>query len=49
MMTNDTFPCVVSGRITSRAKHIMDKEGFNVRDAVEWFVDQNAALRKKWK
>ena len=46
-MTNDTFPCVVSGRITSRAKHIMDKEGFNVRDAVEWFVDHKCSPKKK--
>ena len=46
-MVGDTFPCVVSGRVTARAKYTMEKEGFNVRDAVEFFVDHKCSPKKK--
>lgn len=38
MRTGDDFPCVVSGRVTTRAKTLMKKYGFTVRDAVEWYL-----------
>ncbi|MBQ2653272.1 MAG: hypothetical protein IJF83_06940 [Methanobrevibacter sp.] len=47
MQVGDTFPCVVSGRVTNRAKYLMKKEGFSVRDAVEWFVDARCSNKKK--
>ena len=47
MITTQTFPCVVSGRVTQRAKTIMEQEGFNVRDAVEWFVDFRVSEKKR--
>lgn len=38
MRTGDDFPAVVSGRVTARAKKLMDEYGFTVRDAVEWYL-----------
>lgn len=38
MRAGDDFPCVVSGRVTTRAKTLMKKYGFTVRDAVEWYL-----------
>ena len=38
MRTGDDFPEVVSGRVTARAKKLMNEYGFTVRDAVEWYL-----------
>lgn len=38
MRAGDDFPEVVSGRVTTRAKTLMKKYGFTVRDAVEWYL-----------
>lgn len=38
MRTGDDFPAVVSGRVTARAKKLMDEYEFTVRDAVEWYL-----------
>lgn len=38
MRSGDDFPCVVSGRVTARAKQLMSEYGFTVRDAVEWYL-----------
>lgn len=38
MRSGDNFPCVVSGRVTARAKKLMKEYGFTVRDAVEWYL-----------
>lgn len=38
MIAGDDFPCVVSGRVTARAKKLMNEYGFTVRDAVEWYL-----------
>ena len=47
MICGDTFPCVVSGRITSRAKSLMDVYGFTVRDAVEWYIAYKVDPKKR--
>lgn len=47
MRSGDDFPCVVSGRVTARAKKLMNVYGFSVRDAVEWFVDNYCNPKKK--
>lgn len=47
MQVGDNFPCVISGRVTSRAKYLMKEEGFSVRDAVEWFVNARVSDKKK--
>lgn len=51
MNTQDNFPEVVSGRITTRAKKLMDKYGLTVRFCVEQCIDmyvskQNRLLEK---
>ena len=38
MRAGDDFPEVVSGRVTARAKQLMNDYGFTVRDAVEWYL-----------
>lgn len=47
MRTGDDFPCVVSGRVTARAKQLMNDYGFTVRDAVEWYLIYMVDPRKK--
>lgn len=47
MRTGDDFPAVVSGRVTARAKALMDAYGFNVRDAVEWYLIYKVDQKKK--
>lgn len=52
MNTQDNFPEVVSGRITTRAKKLMDKYGLTVRFCVEHCIDmyvskQNQRLLEK--
>ena len=47
MRTGDDFPCVVSGRVTTRAKTLMKKYGFTVRDAVEWYLIYMVDPQKK--
>ena len=32
------FTEIVSGRVSKRAKTLMNEYGFTVRDAVEWFI-----------
>lgn len=39
MNTQDNFPEVVSGRVTTRAKKLMDKYGLTVRFCVEQCID----------
>ena len=36
MMTE--YSEIVSGRISRKSKILMDKYGFTVRDAIEWFI-----------
>ena len=38
MGVHTDYPNVVSGRISDRDKALMNKYGFTVRDAVEWFI-----------
>lgn len=38
MGVNGDFPNVVSGRISDRSKAMMEKYGFTVRDAIEWYT-----------
>lgn len=52
MNTQDNFPEVVSGRITTRAKKLMEKYGLTVRFCVEHCIDmyvskQNQRLIEK--
>lgn len=47
MRSGDDFPCVVSGRVTARAKQLMKEYGFTVRDAVEWYLIYMVDPKKK--
>lgn len=47
MRAGDDFPEVVSGRVTARAKQLMNDYGFTVRDAVEWYLIYMVDPRKK--
>lgn len=47
MRSGDDFPEVVSGRVTARAKQLMNDYGFTVRDAVEWYLIYMVDPRKK--
>ena len=47
MRTDDDFPAVVSGRVTARAKKLMDEYGFTVRDAVEWYLIYKVDQKKR--
>ena len=37
---------VVSGRITSSQKHVMDKQGWSVSDAISFFIQANKESAK---
>lgn len=47
MNTQDNFPEVVSGRITTRAKKLMDKYGLNVRFCVEHCIDMYVSKQNR--
>lgn len=47
MRAGDDFPEVVSGRVTARAKQLMNDYGFTVRDAVEWYLIYMVDPQKK--
>ena len=38
MGVNTDYPNVVSGRISDRSKAMMEKYGFSVRDAIDWYI-----------